>query len=243
MNIFRPYKSDVRQIESLVKLGANTADISMVLGITPVQLKKWEEKNVLIAELLKPKPRPECNLNSPEFAANVEEAFTCGGKRFYRFHAEYEMPAGRYKYFYFYLREAAMHASLETLRKYVEAFKAVLNGVVKKGGAQGDLWKLVWNLETIVKLDFDPELVKRLASVAYFDETEDLITYDKAYGEEKIKLWDDHKLHDFFLMSPIGELFGLSNLSIEYLEECLTEREAILKELDSNLLTVLKENS
>lgn len=242
--IFRPYKSNVRQIESLVKLGCNRDDIAMVLSITPAKLQKWEDSHVLIAELLKPKALPEYTCTHPDFAPQVEEAFTCGGKRFFRFKEEFRMPAGRYKYYYAALREMEMHASLETLSKYVQAFENILNGANPKRGIQmGDLWKLVWNLKTIIDLAYDPQLVKNLACVAYFDETEDLTTYSEAYGKEKLKLWEDHGLRDFFLTKPIGELSGLNSLSVDFLEASLTEQEAIMKELDLNLQTVLKDNS
>jgi hypothetical protein len=243
-NPLRPYKSDLRRIESLAKLGCNREDIASVVGVTATHLARWEESSTAVADLLREKVRPETTMAYADFAPNVEEAFTCGGKRYYRFKEEYEMPAGRYKYFFYFLKEMNMHASLETMEKYVVAFKNILNATNPKRGIQlGDLWKLVWNMETILKLDFDPALVKKLASVAYFDEGEDLITYDQEYGKAKIKFWEDHKIYDFFLMKPIGDLTGLSSLSVDSLEECLNQRMEILKELDSNLLTVLKENS
>lgn len=243
-NPFRPFSSDIRRLETLVKLGCSRADIALVIGITPTVLQSWEAKNTTVADLLKEKPRPEYTMAYADFAPNVEEAFTCGGKRFYRFKEEYEMPAGRYKYFFHFLTETTMHADLATLKKYVEAFKNILNGANPKKGIQlGELWKLLINLETRLALDLDPALVKRLATVTYFDETEDLITYDKDHGDAKIKLWEDHNIHDFFLTKPISDLIGLNGLSETYLEDCLTERVEILKALDSDLLTVLKENS
>lgn len=244
LKMFRPTKSDIRQIESLTKLGCNYADIASVLGITSDKLLSWEKKHTAIADLLKEKPLPEYTLSHPDFAPQVEEAFTCGGKRFYRFKEEYRMPAGRYKCYYAAIREMHLHASLETLKKYVTAFKNILNGAnPKKGIELGDLWKLVWNLETIIDLGFDPQLVKNLAAVAYFDETEDLTTYDQKYGDQKLKLWEEHGLRDFFLTSPIGELSGLKGLSTESLEGFLTQMEETKTELDSVLRTVLKDNS
>lgn len=244
MNIFRPSKSDVRQIESLVKLGANTSDISMVLGITPVQLKKWEEKNVSISEALKPKARPEYNLTHPEYAPMVEEAFTCGGKRFYRFKEEYRMSTGRYKYYYSTLRELELKLSLKDLEKFIDVFETILNGGSKKKDIKmGDLWQMLFNLKSRVALAFDLPTIKRLATIAYFDETEDLTTYSEEYGNQKIRIWENHDTEDFFLTRLIGELYGLKNFSVESLQEHLTEMEAIRTELDLNLQTVLKDNS
>lgn len=243
-SFLRPTKADLRQVEALANLGCHRDDIASVIGITPSTLAKWEVKSTRVAELLKQKVKPECNIHYPDYAPNIEEAFTCGGRRFYRFKEEYEQPAGRYKYFYAFMREIEMHCSLEKLSQYTEAFEKILNGAnPKKGINLGDLWKLVWNLKTIVALDFDPALVKKLASVTYFDETEDLTTYDMEYGKKKIALWEEHNMHDFFLMSPIGDLLGLKHISVESLEDFLKIRTAILEELDSSLQTVSKDNS
>lgn len=242
--IFRPYKSDIRQIESLVKLGCNRDDIAMILSITPARLQKWEASHIAIAELLKPKALPEYTCTHPDFAPQVEEAFTCAGKRYYRFTEALRMPAGRHKHYYAAMREMEMHLSLKTLKDYVTAFENILNGANPKKGIQmGDLWKLVWNLKTIIDLGFDPQLVKHLACVAYFDETEDLTTYSEEYGKQKLKLWEEHNLRDFFLTRPIAEWLNLNSSSGESLEAYLIQAEEIMKELASNLQTVLKDNS
>lgn len=244
MNILRPYKSDIQQIDSLVKLGVNKRDIASILQLTEAQLNKWESKNTQVAELLKPKARPEFTLNHPDYAPMVEEAFACAGKRYYRFKEEYRMSTGRYKYYYAALREVEMKASLETLNKYVEAFESILNG----GGKQskilmGTMWELVLNLKARLKLEFDPQTVRDLAAIAYFDETEDLTTFNKKYGDEKVKLWRDNEVYDFFLTRPISELFNLSGISTISLAEHLRAMDGVIKEVNSNLQTVLEANS
>ena len=243
MNIFRPSKSDIRQINSLAKLGCNHNDIALVVGITPAILSKWEAKNVSIAEVLKPKARPEYTLNHPDFAPQVEEAFTCGGKRFYRFKDEFRMSTGRYKYYYSTLRELDLKISIKDLEKFIEVFETILNGGGKKKEVKmGDLWKMLFNLKSRVALAFDTSTVKKLAAVAYFDDTEDLTTFSEEYGNEKIALWEKHNVEDFFLTRLIAELCGLKNISVESLEEHLKVMEGILKDLDSDLQTVLKDN-
>lgn len=244
MNILRPYRSDIRQIESLIKLGVNQNDIASILGITPVQLKKWQDKNSKINELLIPKARPEYTLNHPDYAPIVEEAFTCGGKRFYRFKEEYRMSTGRYKYYASVLRELDLKLSLKDLGKFIDAFKAVLNGGGKKKTIElTDLHVLVFNLESRIKLAFDNATIYKLSAIAYFDETEDLVSFSEKYGEEKIKLWQAHNMHDFFLMRPIGELFTQTNISIPSLVEHMKIQEEILAELNSSLLKVSEDNS
>lgn len=241
--ILRPNKRDIRQIQSLVELGANGEDIAKVLGITVHKLEKWKTGYIRIGELLKPKPRPEYTLNHPEYAPMVEEAFACGARRFYRFKEEYRQSTGRYKYYYAALREVDLRADLNTLRQYIDAFKKILTG--GKSGKQislEELWKLIFNLETRINLAFEPAGVKNLAAIAYFDETEDLTTYNQEYGKEKIKLWEDHGIHDFFLTRPIGELLGLNNTLDESFLDYLKTAEQILTDLNSGLQKVSEEN-
>lgn len=242
MNILRPSNVDVTQITKLVGLGANHSDIAYVLGITETKLNEWKAKNQTIATALKPKPRPEYTMLHPEYAPMVEEAFVCGTKRFYRFKEEYRMSTGRYKYYYASLREVDLRASLDTLKQYVDAFKAVLNGGKKGTVSMGSLWELILNLESRTKLAFEPMSVKNLAAVAYFDETEDLTTFDQNYGKQKIKLWEEHNIHDFFLTRPIGELLNLSGISIQSLQDYLSQAEEVLTDLNSGLQKVSEEN-
>lgn len=243
MNIIRPYKSDVTQITKLVGLGANHSDIAYILGITLPELEKWKVINQTVSDALKIKPRSAETLHHPDFAPMVEEAFVCGLNRFYRFKEEYRMSSGRYKYYYASLREVDLRASLEVLKQYVDAFKGILNGGKKGVVNLGSLWELVLNLESRTKLAFEPMGVKNLAAVAYFDETEDLTTYDQNYGKQKIKLWEDHGMHDFFLMRPIGELLNLNGISIESLQAYLIQAEEVLTDLNSGLQKVSEENS
>lgn len=242
MNFLRPFKSDIRQIESLVKLGCNESDICLVLGITTDILTKWKGKNKVIEDLLKPKARPEFTLNHPDFAPMVEEAFTCGGKRFYRFKEEYRMATGRYKYYYATLREIDLKLNQDTLKQFIEAFKSILNGGKKKVINHGDLWVPIINLESRLKLEFDPASVRKLATIAYFDETEDLTSYDEKQAQEKIKLWESHNTHDFFLTRLIAELLSVNSISITSLDRHLKEMDGIVKDLDLNLLKVLEDN-
>lgn len=242
-NFLRPYKSDIKQIKALVNLGANEADISSVLGITEKTLARWKDYNTEIGTVLKPKARPEFTIAHPDFAHMVEEAFACAGKRFYRFKEEYRMATGRYKYYYATLRELELKISLKDLQKYIDAFKSVLNGGAKKTISINDLHKLVINLETRVELAFDPATVRKLASVAYFDDSEDITSYSEKYGNDKIKLWEAHEVYDFFLTKPIGELFGAKNTSVDYLVEPLKLMDGIITELNSNLQTVVEDNS
>jgi hypothetical protein len=244
MDLLRPSKSDVTQITKLVGLGANSHDVAYVLGTTTAKLDEWKAKNHTIQEALKPKARPEYTMNHPDFAPMVEEAFVCGVKRFYRFKEEFRMSTGRYKYYYAALREMDLRVNLQTLQDFVNTFEAILNG--GKNGKEirlGTFWELIINLKSRLKLAFEPQSVKNLAAVAYFDETEDLTTFDLEYGKQKIKLWEEHNIHDFFLTKPIGELLNLNSLSTTDLVDYLQTADQILADLNSGLQKVSEESS
>jgi hypothetical protein len=183
-------------------------------------------------------------LNHPDLEGQTELAFEVKGHKFFRFKEEYKHPVGRYKYVYKYLRENDLRMDRETLQEYVKQLKICLNGGTK--GQQiniGEAWKLLHNMDTRLTLPFEPEGVKRLASVVFFTDQEDLSTYDAEYGKWKIKLWEDNKVHDFFLTRPIGELLNVSNSSIESLEEYLSQASEILKELTLEPQSQSPENS
>lgn len=244
MSLFPPKEKHIKIINNLVTLGCNESDICLTLNIPEATLQKWKDRSKTLSDILKPKARPEFTLTHPDYAPMVEEAFTCAGKRFYRFKEEYRMSTGRYKYYYSTLRELELKLSLKNLQEYVDAFKLVLEGGSKrKTISLNDLNKLVINLESRIRLAFDTTTVKRLAAVAYFDETEDLTTYIDKYGEQKIKLWEDHNVYDFFLTKPIGELFNLKSISVEYLQEHLRIQDGIIQDLNSGLQKVVEDNS
>lgn len=182
--------------------------------------------------LFKRKKRPEFNKDHPDIAHLVEVAFTVKGKKYYRFKEEKLIPVGRYKYIYMHLKEVDMRMNLETLQNYVKEFKNLLNGSGSKKTINiGELWKLVINLESRLSLAFEPASVERLASVVYFDDSEDLQTWDKKHGATKVEFWKKHRSMDFFLTRPMGELLGLKDISIESLEAYIQEATEILKDL------------
>lgn len=176
---------------------------------------------------------PAFNIYHPDIADQVELAFEVGGKKFYRFADQYKMPTGRYKYIVAATREVDMRMSIELLLEYITQIKSCLKG--EKGKVDLETaWKTLFNIETRISLAFEPNTVKKLASICYFTDTEILTTWDKVKdGSEKVKLWDKHNCLDFFLTRPISELLRLSDSSLTSLETYLSQVYPILEELNS----------
>src|SRR5688500_4190722 len=192
----------------------------------------------------KKKPKPDFNLHHKDIRHLVEEAFKVGGKTYYRFAEERMILAGRYKYIYAFLKEVDLRMNLETLQNHVKDFENLLNGSGPKKMIQiGELWKLVLNLKSRLALAFEPETIERLATVIYFDDTEDLSTYDRKHGQAKIELWKKHDFIGFFLTKPMGDLLGLKNTSIESLQAYIIQAQELIQDLTADQQKVSSESS
>lgn len=173
---------------------------------------------------------PPFNIHHPDLAGKVEFAFECNGVKYYRAIKDFTLPVGRYKWVDAFLYEVDIRMKLSTLKAFVSKLKKCLDGSTGTLNI-GEAWKIVHNIETRCELAFEPETVKRLASVIYFDETEDLSDYDMEYGQKKIKSWEEAGNYDFFLTRPIGELFNVNEHSKTYLLKYIQTAEQIIKDL------------
>lgn len=101
---------------------------------------------------------------------------------------------------------------LERLKQYINTIVSELDnskGTVNVGNAIVYLHQM----KTLTELAFEPETIYRLSSGIYFDDTEDLRTWDRTHNEIKIKGWKENGTLDFFFSKPFIELTGLKNMS------------------------------
>lgn len=188
-----------------------------------------------IKSLFKSKPKdPPFNLHHPDVAPNVEFAFEAGPtfkkRKYYRVKDDYRLPTGRYKWVDAFLYESELRMDLNTMNKYLDEMEKNLDG--GKGAINlSKAFQVIWAMRSRTKLMFEPATIKRLASVVYFDETEDLSDYDQEYCEAKVKFWEKHGCYDFFLTRPIVELLNLKGISVESLKIYMKEAEQVLKDL------------
>jgi hypothetical protein len=187
----------------------------------------------LLKRLFKRQKEADFNINHPEIRDQVELAFTAGGRDYYRFREEVNIPAGRYTYVDAFLREHEMRMSPEVMKGYIGAIREEISG--KKGEINlHTVAVILYKMETRADLAFSPETIKRLASVMYFDKTESLKSYDVEYGKKKIAIWEKRGCLDFFFSKPMGELLGLQNTSPESLQNYLNQATQILQDLTSS---------
>lgn len=232
MNLFRPTKRDLQQLQMFVDKNVTEQEIQKLLIVSLPEFEKWK-KNPEVVKILNSRPVPhesKATVFHPEFADKVEVAFECDMIKYYRFIDQYAMPVGRYKYIYATLREVDLRMDLETLKMYVSELKKALNGE-KKQVDLGLAWETLFNIETRLSLAFEPEGVKKLASIVYFTDDEILSTWNKEEGKKKVDFWNQHNCLDFFLTRPISELIKLNDSTITSLEAYLSQVYPILEEL------------
>lgn len=150
------------------------------------------------------------NLPSGECAV---EAFRLNGKSYYHFADNHTVPAGRGLCALAIYEEFKMRCTEEYLQKHIRATEIILSA--EKGKI--DLGKLALinaNLKERLSLAPMPDYIYRLASVIYFDQTENPYTYDFEYNRKKIEQWKKEPgVLDFFLTKPFKDLMPRLNTS------------------------------
>ena len=172
---------------------------------------------------------------------HITHAFTVGGMKYFNFTDAFNIPCERALDAIDIYEEMSMRCTRTFLLAHV---KAVKNLLTANPINIFDIHKLTVQLEERLELVVYPKLIKKLASVYYFDETENPYRYDAKYGEQKIKLWDKEGLEDFFLLNPIRTLipsYDLSEIGLENYSQ-ITEKidkihlESLFTHLSSNQL-------
>lgn len=134
----------------------------------------------------------------------IEYAFTCAGRKYYRFADISNLPYERGLQALMVYNEVDMRCSRKYLSQHVDAMKKLLHQDkidIYKINALNEMMEQRLNLVT------DVDLLYKLASVCYFDDTEKPETYEPEYAEKKIAAWrKDKGVQDFFMQQPLLEL-------------------------------------
>jgi hypothetical protein len=132
---------------------------------------------------------------------NTEVVFEVGGRRFYRYINELEIPVQRAlcaSDFYTELEQKVEKDYLEVL------FEAVLECI--NANKITDVVILVKEAKSRLTHITHLGLMYKLASVVYIEEGENPETFDIVFAEKKIAFWQEHAkdVDAFFLQMPIG---------------------------------------
>ena len=187
----------------------------------------------LIARLFLRKPRFKVFNN--EMAV---EAFRHNGKVYYHFQDSFKIPAGRTLCALAIYEELRMRCSREYLEKHVKATEIILSDP-KKINIQ-TIALMNANLKERLNLVPFPDHIYKLASVTFFDDTENPASYDFSYNKKKIEEWKkDPDLLDFFLQTQFSDLIPFSNIQGANAQTYFQVAEQIDQIHQSNLQEVL----
>lgn len=151
----------------------------------------------------------------------IVPAFTWKGKQYYQLDDYMNIPCKR---------------ALEAIRVYEEFNNKATNAfliaqcdridLAANKGLLTDVVKINNDVRDRLKMIYSPDLVINLASIIYFDDTEDPLTYEIDYNKKKVKAWREGGLNPFFCQLPLKELIPSLDFS----------------KVDSQTLTTLNQN-
>jgi hypothetical protein len=134
----------------------------------------------------------------------IEEAFEVKGRKFYQFTDIFQLPYERGLYALAIYEECRMRCSREYLERHIDAMRKILHS------EKIDIFRvnqLNEQMSDRLNLTLDVDLLYKLASVSFFDETENPALYDQVYCQKKIDFWKENKgTADFFLQQPLTTL-------------------------------------
>lgn len=174
------------------------------------------------------------NVYHPDIKDKVEFAFSLHGVQYYRFKEDYHMNEMRRFQKIIFLTELENGISHDDLLVYIAKFRENNNK-----GLVGDNGALLNLLDQRIKIAKDPDTFYKIASVDYFDDSEELTQYDRKYNQKKIDAFKSSKELPFFLTRPMIDIFPqIASLALDsehFLREIQDMRD-LKKEIDSLIL-------
>lgn len=174
----------------------------------------------------------------PNATERIVEAFTLNdGTVYYKFDDFNNIPCDRGFHALSFYNEMDMRCDKAFLL-------AALTGITNELNKDGKLDKvkvgnIVTSLKERVEYILEPECLYNLASVVYFDATENPYRFDYKYGKEKVKKFKAEEMDAFFLRQPIASLIPSINLSGGDLSLYLQVMEKANRQQLKNIFTTL----
>lgn len=169
----------------------------------------------------------------------IEFAFSSGGVDYYRFADAFSLPYERGLMAVSVYNELDMRCSREYLKEHTETVSDILRQ------KEIDIFKLNELNEQMkqrLSLVTDVDLMYKLASVAFFDKTENPERYEQSHAEQKIERWKkDNSVSAFFLQRPLRELIPfLENVNVDL--DTFTQLNEKINELHLERFRTLQSN-
>lgn len=172
----------------------------------------------------------------------ISYAFTIGDRHYFRFDDPLNTPYDRALKTLVYYKELDMNCDRTFLKAHTEAFDNALSKSSITIDTLIDLKQLNDQLKARLELPKEPELMYKLASVVFFDQSENPYVYEFKYGVNKIKAWKrDTTMEDFFLQKPLLELIPYLQFAGENLEQFSAMTEKVNQQHLDKILPMLSD--
>ena len=171
----------------------------------------------------------------------VIEAFKFNGVQYYELKDIFDIPCQRAFVLRDFMEELQMRTTREFLQAHVTAVQNILSN--PKSINVTDLGRLNQQLQERLNMIVDAEIVYKLASVYYFDESEQPYMYNFKHGLEKIQAWKRaNEDMSFFYLEPVKALCNLPILLNEDLQAYLQIQARVTKKQLENIFIHLSES-
>ena len=140
----------------------------------------------------------------------LEFAFECNGTRYYEFKDKNAMPFNRGLDALIFFEELQNGVTRDYILNHIEVMKKCTE---VKNGKSLDLKNMfieIARFEERLKYIISPEIIYKVASVAFVDEKESVLRYDHEYNKHKIESWKKYG-DGFFLHEPLKKLIPFLN--------------------------------
>lgn len=168
----------------------------------------------------------ECDKLRDQYNKQVIPAFEIDGTQYYELPDIFSMPTQRAMAAMNYYEELRQCCDREYLIQYSDKQTEILNS---GNIVLSDLFTMAKQLKERLQMIAAPDHIYKLASVVYFDKTENIEDYDFHYGNQKIAKWKKAKGSSFFLLQPVKKLIPSMNLSEHDLQDYLKVADQIQK--------------
>jgi hypothetical protein len=178
----------------------------------------------------------------PDAKHIISYAFTIGERHYFRFDDPLNTPYDRALKTLVYYKELDMNCDRAFITAHTQAFDNALKQSSINIDTLVELKQLNDQLKARLELPKEPELMYKLASVVFFDQTENPYVYEFKYGTNKIKAWKkETSLEDFFLQKPLVELIPYLQFAGENLKQFSEMTEKINEQHLDKILPMLSD--
>lgn len=185
----------------------------------------------------------------PQTEYVIEPSFIYGGEQHFCFKDIFTVPCFRSLMALQAYEEVSMRMNRDFLIEDMKATKTLherMKGYMNTGNlieayeSLKEADRLLEQKKERLEWIFEPNVLYNLASIVYFDASENPLKYDQEYAKKKIEKWKNNPdVLGFFLQEPIHRFMPYSKLSREDLEKYLAVVNSLVDQQWENIFTIL----